>query len=84
MPSGNGIAVSQHWSVKRVVSREQCIVMEAVYWYNVTLKDDLSSTTTSASAVFTYLVRIKGIGTTTTPTPVYEEVHGPYKVGDPV
>ena len=82
VPSGNGIAERCHRSIKRIAARKQCTVMEAVYWYNVTPKDDVSTKTAPANAIHTYRVRIKGIDGACPPD--QEEVHGPYGVGDHV
>ena len=56
-------------------------VMEAVYWYNVTPKDDASASTAPANVVYSYPARIKGIDVILPP-----EDAGPssYNVGDSV
>lgn len=40
--SGNGIIERCHRNVKRIVARKQCSIREAVYWHNVTPKDNVS------------------------------------------
>ena len=60
MPSGNGIIERNHRTVKTIAARKDCTVSEAVYWYNVTLKDDVSPSTTPADALHKYHVRVKG------------------------
>ena len=50
VPAGNGIAVSR--TIKRIAARTQCSVMEAVYWYNVTPKDDASASTAPANIIY--------------------------------
>ena len=42
VPFGNGIIERCHRTVKRIAARKQCTIPEAVYWYNVTPKDDVS------------------------------------------
>ena len=46
VPSGNGIVERCHWSLKRIAARKLCPIMEAVYWYNATPKDNVSPLTT--------------------------------------
>ena len=55
--------------------------MEAVYWYNVTPKDNASASTTPANVIYSFPARIKGIDVILPP-----EDAGPnsYKVGDSV
>ena len=55
--------------------------MEAVYWYNVTPKDDVSASTAPANVIYSYLARIKSIDVILPPGDA-----GPssYKVGDSV
>ena len=79
VPSGNGIAERSHRTIKRIATRTRCSVMEAVYWYNVTPKDDTTISTAPANAIHTYTARIKGIDVASLP-----EDTGPsnYKVGD--
>ena len=43
VPSGNGIIERCHRTVKRIAARKQYTILEAVYWYNVTPKDEVSS-----------------------------------------
>ena len=55
--------------------------MEAVYWYNVTPKDDITASTAAANSIHTYQAWIKGINV----TPACNHTHtGIYKVGDAV
>ena len=65
----------------RIATRTRCSVMEAVYWYNVTSKDDASASTAPANVIYSYPARIKGIDVILPP-----EDAGPssYKVGDSV
>ena len=55
--------------------------MEAVYWYNVTPKDDASASTAPANIIYSYTARIRGVDVTLPP-----EDAGPssYEVGDSV
>ena len=79
IPAGNGIVERSHRTIKHIATRTWCSVMEAVYWYNVTLKDDASASTAPANLIYSYTVRIKGIDAMLPP-----EDAGPisYKVGD--
>ena len=54
VPSGNGIIEQCYRTVKRIAARKQCTIPEAVYWYNVTPKDDVSSDTAPANIGTTY------------------------------
>ena len=74
--AGNGIVERSHRTIKRIAARTRCSVMEAVYWYNVTPKDDASASTVPANIIYSYTARI------TLPP----EDAGPsrYKVGDNV
>ena len=79
--AGNGIVERSHRTIKHIATRTRCSVMEAVYWYNVTPKDDVSASTAPANVIYSYLARIKGIDVILPPDDV-----GPssYKVGDSV
>ena len=81
VPAGNGIVERSHRTIKRIATRTQCLVMEAVYWYNVTPKDDALASTTPANVIYSYMARIKSIDIMSPP-----EDAGPssYKVGDSV
>ena len=60
VPSGNGMAERCNRSVKRIATRKQSTVMEAVYRYNAALKDDVSIASASANTIHSYQVQIKG------------------------
>ena len=81
VPAGNGIVERSHRTIKRIATRTRCLVMEAVYWYNVTPKDDVSASTAPANIIYSYTARIRGVDVTLPP-----EDAGPssYKVGDSV
>ena len=68
VPSGNGIIERCHWTVKGIAARKRCTIPEAVYWYNVTPKDNVSSATAPANMVYRYRIRLKGINGTPAPT----------------
>ena len=59
--SGNGIVERCHRSVKRIAARKQCPIIEAVYWYNTTPKDNVSPLTAPINLIRLYRVRLKGI-----------------------
>ena len=60
-PSGNGIAERCHRTVKRAVARSGCTVQEALYWYNLTPKDDMNAESAPANELYRYEVRLRGI-----------------------
>ena len=60
VPSGNGIVERFHCTIKRIDARSQCSIIEAVYWYNVTPKDDTTASTALANSIHMYQVPIKG------------------------
>ena len=78
--SGNGIIERCHRTVKRIAARKQCTIPEAVYWYNVTPKDDVSSATAPANMVYQYRIRLKGINGTLAPT--HNQRQAVFKPGD--
>ncbi len=55
--------------------------MEAVYWYNVTPKDDASASTAPANIIYSYPARIKGVDVMLSPE---DAGSSSYKVGDSV
>ncbi|KAF0300008.1 hypothetical protein FJT64_027390 [Amphibalanus amphitrite] len=61
-PSGNGITERCHRTVKTIVARSGCSVMEAVNLYNITPKDDVDAGSAPANMVYSYEVRVRGIG----------------------
>ena len=61
VPAGNGIVERSHCTIKHIVTRTRCLVMEAVYWYHVTPKDDASASTAPANMIYSYTAHIKGI-----------------------
>ena len=81
VPAGNGIVERSHRTIKHIAARTRCSVMEAVYWYNVTPKDDASASTAPANIIYSYTAHIRGVDVTLPP-----EDAGPssYKVGDSV
>ena len=55
--------------------------MQALYWYNVTPKDDATASTAPANAIYNYHVGVKGIDA----APSLEHIDsGPYNVVDTV
>ena len=82
IPSGNGIIRRCHRTVKRIAARKQCTIPEAVYWYNVTPKDDVSSVTSPANMVYWYRIRLKEINGTLAPT--HNQQQAVFKPGDQV
>ena len=71
-----------HRSIKRIATRKQCTVTKAIYRYNTTSKDDVSIASALANAIHCYRMRIKGIDGMCLSS--RREVHGPYRIGDPV
>ena len=60
----------------------QCTIPEAVYWYNVKPRDDVSSATAPANMVYRYCIRLKGINRTSAPT--HNQQQAVFKPGDRV
>ena len=81
VPSGNGIAERCHRSVKRITARKACTIAEAVYRYNTTPKDAVTTASAPANAIHRYRVRIKGIDAR---LPDRQETRGLYELGDTV
>ena len=82
VPSGNGIIKRCHRTVKRITTRKQCTIPEAVYWYNVTPKDDISSATAPGNIVYWSYIRLKGINGT--PALTHNQQQAVFKPGDRV
>ena len=80
VPSGNGIIKRCYITVKRIATRKQCTIPKAVYWYNVTPKDDVSSATAPANMVYRYRIRLKEINGT--PAPTHNQQQAVFKLGD--
>lgn len=81
VPSGNGIVERCHRTVKVIAARKRCTVAEAVYLYNLTPRDDCSSSTAPANSLYRYAVRVRGEGSSES---VEAEVDNPYYAGDDV
>ena len=81
-PSGNGIVERSHRTVKTIATRKNCSILEAVYWQNVTPKDDVSPCTAPVDALHGYHVRIEGLENNPLPEPDVTE--GMYEKGDVV
>ena len=81
VPAGNGIVERSHHTIKRIAARTRCSVMEAVYWYNVTPKDDVSASTAPANIIYSYTARIRGVDVMLPPE---DARPSSYKVGDSV
>ena len=82
VPSGNGSIERCHRTVKKITTRKQCTIPEAVYWYNVTPKDDVSSATAPANMVYQYCIRLKGINGTS--VLIHNQQQAVFKLGDQV
>ena len=80
VPSRNGIAERCHRSVKWIAASKQCPIMEAVYWYNATTKDNVSPLTAPANLIYSYCVWLKGIDAHPTDKPKQQQIR--YDVGD--
>ena len=82
VPSGNGIIERNHRTIKTIAARKNCAVSEAVYWYNVTPKDNVSPSSAPADALHKYHVRVKGIEFN--PLPELEVTEERFRKGDAV
>ncbi|KFD59252.1 hypothetical protein M514_28570, partial [Trichuris suis] len=81
VPSGNGIVERCHRSVKVIAARKGCSIMEAVYLYNITPRDDRTASSAPAAAVYKYGVRVRGIDRRLEED---QPDQAPYLVGDKV
>ena len=61
VPEGNGIAERCHHTVKRIAVRSRCSVAEAIYWYNVTPKDNETLSCAPVNGIYQYEQCVKGI-----------------------
>ena len=68
-PSGNRIVERSHRTVKTIATRKNCSISEAVFWHNVTPKDNVSPCTALADALHRYHVRLKGVENNPLPEP---------------
>ena len=84
VPSGNGITERCHRSVKRIAARKECTIQEAVYWYNVTPKDDVTPSTCPAAGIYRYEQRLPGIDPVAPPKLDQSRFANTYRVGDTV
>ncbi|KFD56865.1 hypothetical protein M514_02122 [Trichuris suis] len=57
VPSENGVVESCHHSLKAIAARNGCSVVQIVYLYNITPRDDRTSQAVPASSVYRYAVR---------------------------
>ena len=64
------------------MAKKNCSILEAVYWHDVTPKDDISPCTVLADALHRHHVRIKGVEDNPLPGP--EVTRGKYEKGDMV
>ena len=80
--SGNGIAERCHRTVKRIAARCRCSIGEALYWYNVSPKDNVNSSTAPVSGVYRYPVRLLNVDTVEPAT--RRAFSCPFVVGDNV
>ncbi|KAK4294952.1 hypothetical protein Pmani_032459 [Petrolisthes manimaculis] len=73
VPSGNGISERNHRTVKTILARKGCSVMEAVYRYN-TMPRGNHAQSAPANRLFQYEVRLLGIDDASQQdSPVYEQ-----------
>ena len=59
--SGNGVVERNHRTIKTAVARSRFSVEEAVYWYNVTPKDDCTESTAPGARVYRYRMRARPV-----------------------
>ena len=80
VPSGNGIVERCHRTVKTIAARKRCSIGEAVHLYNVTPRDDCTSGTAPANALYQYAVRVRAVDEVVR----RKEVASRYRSGDAV
>lgn len=79
--SGNGIAERSHRTVKRIAARKKCSIEEALYWYNISPKDNALSNTAPVNRLHNYSVRVMGEESKESRI---DDVKNLFKVGDMV
>lgn len=53
-PSGNGIVERNHRTVKRMAARSKSNILDMVYWYNVSPKDNVEDSSVPMNGVYVY------------------------------
>lgn len=80
--SGNGIVERCHRTIKVIAARKGCTVAEAVYWHNISPRDDETHDSAPAEQLYRYKVRVRGVDTVTAADG--ERAISPYQRGDSV
>ena len=81
IPEGNDITEQCHCTVKRIAARSHCLIVEAMYWYNATPKDNKTPSSMPANGICQYEQHVKGID----PKPSLPDIRSnTYHVGEPV
>ena len=77
-----GISITEqcHHTVKGIATRSCCLIPEAVYWYNVTPKNNKTLSSTPTNGIYQYEQRMKGIDHKLSPPEVKSYA---YQVGEP-
>ena len=84
VPSGNAIVERNHRTVKRTVSRTGCSVAEAVYIYNISPLDDVTSGSAPGNRIYSYEMGIRGARRCVPSEGNESDVDNRFSVGDKV
>lgn len=82
-PAGNSIVERCHRTVKCIAARSRCSISDAVYFYNVTPKDDVDEISSPANMIYNYSIRIRGVDSVAYIGPTDDSANR-FKVGDTV
>ena len=80
-PRNNGIAEQCHHTVKRIAMRSRCSMAEAMYWYNVTPKDNETPSSMLANGICQYEQHVEGVDCKPS---LPEDRSNIYQIGEPV
>ena len=75
----NSIVKQCYCTVKRIAARLHCSIVEAVYWYNATSKDNQTLSSAPANGIYQYEQRVKGTDLKPFPPEVRSNI---YQVGE--
>ena len=61
VPESNGIVERCHSTVKRIAVMLRCLIVEAMYWYIATPKDNEMPSSMPANGIYQYQQHVEGI-----------------------
>ena len=75
------VLMRSHRSIKWITTQKNCTIMEAMYWYNIISRDDVSTSSMPTNLLHSYRIRVKGIDAAPPPSQITSTR---LKVGDTV